>query len=394
MKTRKHITLDPAAVKDYHEKLTLNVIRENGTISSAELIRHTNLNKSTIFSILKELSSRQLIVSSGKGDATEKGGVRPSLWDLNGDAWYAIGLDVEIGEISAVLLDLTGEVKRKKIYKVEIASTLNELVESITNVIRSIISENAIPEEKILGCCIAFTGIVDSQRGIILMSGILFDLNLHVLDGLKERFAFPIVLENNANAAAIGEKWIGQGKYKNNFMAVLIEFDMAIAGLGIGIILNGNLYRGASYSAGELYPYMPNLRQLIDIVRPRFHEGAFLKNYISTPEELSIGRLIEFAKQGDEIALLIFSMLGKKVGDIISPAIALLNPDTVIITGMLAELNDLIIRPMENAILMNVLAFTSNSLHIAASRHEHYSVAIGAASLVLSSFFMLPMSNY
>lgn len=394
MKTRKHFTLDPAAVKGYHEKLTLNVIREKSVISSSELIKITNLNKSTIFSILKELSGRSLIVSTGKGAATEKGGVRPTLWKLNADAFYSIGIDVEIGEMTAVIVDLTGEIINKNIYKVEVSSNLDELVESIMFVIKCIISDSGIAEEKILGCGIAFTGIVDYLRGIVVMSGVLFNLNLQLLDKLKHRFSFPILLENNANAAAIGEKWIGQGKNKNNFLVLLIEFDKNVAGLGIGIILEGNIYRGASFSAGELYPHMPNLRQLIDIVRPRFPEGSMLKDYISSPEGLDVNSLIEMARQGDEIALLIFSMFGRKVGEIIAPAIALLNPDTLIISGTIAELGDIIIDPIENAIQMNVLAVTSNALKIVAGESQHFSVAVGAASLVLSNFFKLPMSNY
>ncbi|MGE5430962.1 MAG: ROK family transcriptional regulator [Syntrophomonadaceae bacterium] len=394
MKTRKHLTLAPAAVKGYHEKLTLNIIRENNVISSSELIKITNLNKSTIFSILKELAGRSLIVSDGKGEATEKGGVRPALWKLNADAYYSIGIDVEIGEMTAVILDLTGEAVIKKRYKVDVSNNLDELVESIISVINSIISESAVEETKILGCCIAFTGIVDYLRGIVVMSGVLFNLNLQLLEKMKHRFSFPILLENNANAAAIGEKWIGQGKNKNNFLVLLIELDRNVAGLGIGIILEGNVYRGASFSAGELYPHMPNLRQLIDIVRPKFPEGKILKDFISSPEDLDVNSLIEMARQGDEIALLIFSMFGRKVGEIIAPSIALLNPDTLIITGTIAELGSIIINPIENAIQMNVLAVTSNALKIAAGKSQQFSVAVGAASLVLSNFFKLPMSNY
>ncbi|MGE5350690.1 MAG: ROK family protein [Acidobacteriota bacterium] len=394
MKTRKHLTLDPAAVKGYHEKLTLNVIRENSVISSSELKRITNLNKSTIFSILKELALRELIVSIGKGEATEKGGVRPALWKLNSGAFYAIGIDVEIGEMTAVILDLSGEAVKKNIYKVNVSNNLEELVESIIFVINSIISDSRVPEEKILGCCIAFTGIVDYLRGIVVMSGVLFNLNLQLLERLKHRFSFPLLVENNANAAAIGEKWTGQGKNKNNFLVLLVEFDLNVAGLGIGIILEGNVYRGASFSAGELYPHMPNLRQLIDMVRPRFSEGKILKDYISSPENLDVNTLIEMAREGDDIALLIFSMFGRKVGEIIAPSIALLNPDTLIITGTIAELGEIIIDPIENAIQMNVLAVTSNALKIVPGRNRQFSVAVGAASLVLSNFFKLPMSSY
>jgi predicted NBD/HSP70 family sugar kinase len=184
------------------------------------------------------------------------------------------------------------------------------------------------------------------------------------------------------------------GKYKSNFLVVLVEFDINVSGLGIGIILEGNIYRGASFSAGELYPHMPNLRQLIDMVRPRFSEGKKLKDYITNPEELDVDKMSRFTKEGDEIATLIFSMLGRRIGEIIAPAVALFNPDTLIITGNISELGSIIIKPIENSILMNVLSVTSNPLNITASKNQQFAVAIGAASLILSNFFKLPMSNF
>jgi N-acetylglucosamine repressor len=97
--------------------------------------------------------------------------------------------------------------------------------------------------------------------------------------------------------------------------------------------------------------------------------------------------LIEAAKQGDKIARLIFAMIGNVVGHTISPAIALLNPDTLVITGDITELEDIVIDSVRKEIELNVLSITSNSLDIIVDSHHHYSVAVGAASLVLEDFF-------
>jgi N-acetylglucosamine repressor len=161
--------------------------------------------------------------------------------------------------------------------------------------------------------------------------------------------------------------------------------------LGIGIIIEGELYRGASFCAGELFPHLPTLKEILASVRCRFIEGKILKNYISSPELIDIEVLLEAAKQGDEIAVLAIAKIGDMVGQTIAPAIALLNPDSLIITGVVAGLEDVLVESVKKAIDMKVLSVTSSALTITVDRHHHYSVAVGAAALILENYFRLPV---
>jgi len=392
MDEKNLLSFHARVVKDINEQLVLKLIQEHEIISSSDLVKITGMRPSTIFNILKELSAKSFVSFYGKGESTKKGGKKPYIWTLNKDAAYVIGLDIEVGEITSVVLDFSGGIIAKKNIKFDIGRTVEELAENIIKVVNDTIALNNIDRDRILGVGIAFAGIVDYQNGIVIMSSVLPEMNFPLLEKLSG-LPFHVLIENNANAAALGLKWNGNDKTKTNYLTILVEIDQNVSGLGIGIVINDELYRGASYSAGELYPHLPTLKEILSSIRSRFVESDILVNYSSSLESIDVEFLLETAKKGDKIARLAFSMIGNIVGQTIAPAVALLNPDTLIITGVVSELEDVLIDAVRKEIEMRVISITSNSLNIIADKYHHYSVAVGAASLILEDFFGLPISR-
>ena len=391
MSKKKLLSFHARVVKDINEQLVLKLIQEHQVISSSDLVKITGMRPSTIFNILKVLSSKSFVSFYGKGESTNKGGKKPYIWTLNKEAAYVIGLDIEVGEMTSVILDFSGGIVAKKIIKLETGRTVDELASTIIKVVNEIIAENKIKKEKILGLGVAFAGIVDYKKGIVTMSSVLPEMNFPLLEKLSS-LPFPVLIENNANAAAVGLKWNGDGKVKKNYLIILVEIDKNVSGLGIGIVINGELYHGSSYCAGELYPHLPALKEILSTIRSRFTESEILSKYSSSLDSIDIELLLDAAKQGDPIAKLVFSMIGSIVGQTIATAVAILNPDTLIITGVVSELKDVVIDAIRKEIEMRVISVTSNTLNIIADKYHHYSVAVGAASLVLDDFFSLPIS--
>lgn len=379
-----------SVVKDINEQVVLKHILEHGIISSSELVKITGMRPSTIFNILKELSSRDLVCFNGKGDSTEKGGKKPYTWILNKDAAYVIGIDIEVGEMTAVVLDFCGGIIAKNTIQINIGRTVDELGKAIITVVEEIIVETKIDVDKILGLGVAFAGIVDYKTGVVIMSSVMPEMNFPLLDKLKD-LPFPVFIENNANAAAIGLKWRDKDKTKKNFLSILVEIDKSVSGLGIGIVVNGRLYHGASFCAGELHTNLPTLKELLATIRSRFVESEIFCNYTSSLGAIDMKFLLDAAKKGDPIANRLFSMIGGVVGQTIAPAIGLLNPDTIVITGMVSEIEDVLIDSIRKAIEMRVLSFTTNALTITTDKKYHYSVSLGAAALVLEDYFRLPL---
>ena len=390
MTRKKLLSFRARVVKDINEQLVLKLIQENEIISSTNLVKITGMRPSTIFNILKELSKKSLVSFYGKGESTDKGGKKPYLWKLNKDAAYVIGLDIEVGEMTSVILDFSGKVIAKKTIKLETGKTIDQLAHNIIKVVNITINEHNIAKGKVLGLGVAFAGVVDNLNGIVIMTSVLPEMYFPLLEKL-DSLPFPTIIENNANAAAVGLKWNEHDKTKRNFLTILLEIDKNVSGLGIGIIIDGELYRGSSFCAGELYPHLPTLTEILSTIRSRFVDGEILKDYVSSPEKVDIEVIIDAAKKSDEIAKLTISKIGDFVGQTIAPAVALLNPDTVIITGILSELEEILIDSIRKSIEMRVISINSNTLNIVADKYHHYSVAIGAASLILENYFRLPV---
>lgn len=389
MNAKKLLSFRSSVVKDVNEQLVLRLIQEHGIISSSELVKITSMRPSTIFNILKALSEKSFVLFHSKGQSTKKGGKRPFNWTLNKEAAYVVGLDIEVDEMTLVVLDFSGSIVARKIIKLETGRTADELTGNIIKMVNEIIAENEIEQKKVLGLGVAFAGIVDVENGIVALSSVLPDMNLALLEKLAS-LPFPVLIENNANAAAIGLKWKSDNKFGKNYLSILLEIDKNVHGLGIGIIINGELYRGASFCAGELYPHLPNLKEILSTFRSRFHESEILGKHVTSFELMDIEFLLNAAKNGDKIAQLIFSRIGHLVGKTVAPAVALLNPDTLIITGIVSELEDVIIEAIRNEIEMGVISLTNNALNIIADKNYQYAVAVGAASLILENFFRVP----
>ena len=394
MHRKKLLSFHARVVKDINEQLVLKLIQEHGIISSTELVNITGMRPSTVFNILKELSSKSFVSFYGKGDSTKKGGKKPYIWTLKKDSAYAIGLDIEVGEISAVVLDFSGGIIAKENIKIETSSSADELAKNIIKIVKGVITLNKIDENKILGVGIAIAGIVDYGKGIVAMSSVLPEMNVPLLKKLNG-LPYNVLIENNANASALGLKWHenGNNKPKRNYLTILAEIDKNVSGLGIGIVINNEIYRGSSYCAGELYPHLPTLTEILTTVRTKFTESDILKDYTSSLESIDINFLVEAAKKGDKIARSVFAIIGHFVGQTIAPAVGLLNPDTLIITGVISEIEDVLIESVRKEIEMRVVSMISDSLSIIADKYHLYSVAVGAASLVLEDFFKLPINR-
>lgn len=383
-------TGDLKLVKSINDRLVLNLIRVNKILSSSDLVRITGMRPSTIFNILKDMAAQSLVVNLGKGESTEKGGKKPYLWSLNNKAAYTLGVDVEVGELTAVVLDFGADIVAKKIYKIDKFEALDELVHHITVIVDDILSESMIDRSKVVGLGVAVAGIVDNSTDLVVMTDVFQEMNVPMLEALRKHYSFPVTVENNANASAVGDKWVGVARESKNSMTVLMEFDRNVHGIGVGIIINEELYRGSSYCAGELNLPMPDLVEMLTTVRGKIRNGPLIRQYDSSPASIDTRIMIDAAKKGDPVALSLFRRLGYLVGRRIAGIIAALNPDMLIISGDLAELEGLIIAPVKEAIETETLSTTSDILKVVTSSHGHYSVAVGAASIILEAHFKVP----
>lgn len=240
----------------YNIRIVLETIRLHGPLSRVEIARRTQLTAQTVTNITKKLLEAGLIIES---DRLQEGRGAPSiLLKLRQDAAFSIGLDFDKDHLTGVLVDLSGRIRQRESIDLDFP-TPEEGMERMTAITDSLIHKEGISRELVWGVGVGLPGPLIISKGSVVTNianpQFLPGWNhVPVVQILGDRLGLPIFLENNASAAAVGERWYGEGQHIGTFFYVFFG-----AGLGGGLIVNGQLYSGFTGNAGEI-GYFPATR--------------------------------------------------------------------------------------------------------------------------------------
>lgn len=389
-------TGDIRLIKDINERVILNLIREHKLISGAQLANITGMQASTIAKLLRTLQAKSLILNRGKGESTFKGGKRPFLWSLNNDVGYVIGIefigvDAVIDQAIGVLLDIEGNIIHSNHFINPSLEEPTDLADLAVNVVNDLLAFKNNDLSNVLGLGIGIGGIVDAKQGNILTTpAVMQQTNIPLKKMLEARFNFPVFIDNNAKAAAQGEKWLGGGRGVEDFVMAVVYSDRGVGGIGIGLVLRNELFYGTNFAAGELNRTLPPLEFELRAKHSQLADGHIVKQYLNATEKINTRILMDAAKEGDVFALDYFNRLGYKIGQILLPVVGIINPVKIIIEGEVAELRELLTTPMKEAIDREANFISSSALQIEPGSHGTLSVSIGAASIILNDIFRMP----
>ncbi len=234
--------------KAFNHRIVFETIRLNGPISRADIARATNLTAQTVSNIVGRLLKRNLIME-GKRLQKKRGAPSVTL-DINPKGAYSIGLDFNRDHLTGILVDLAGNLIEKKYFKVD-----DPTPETSLDLMASTVHQLYSGEYKdcvLSGIGVGFPGPIQVNRdntvsNVVNPKAFTHWKNVPVVKLLSQHIDAPIFMENNASAAALGERWYGVGRNISSFL-----YSFFGVGLGGGIILNGQLYEGANDNAGEL----------------------------------------------------------------------------------------------------------------------------------------------
>lgn len=221
----------------------LSLIRKQGTASRAQLAKQTGLSRTTVSSVVNDLLEEGICREIGLEPSN---GGRPAIMiALNPNARYAVGVNIEGRTIRAGLVDLKASALSLQEREIDCRNT-RAMLDSVAAAIQEVMSD--APREKVIGVGIGVTGLVDSETGTVIVASHLGLSDFPFRRALAEAlpFSVPILIDNDANAAALGERYYGAGRGFDNL--VYIEFG---TGIGAGIIIDGRIYAGAHGIAGE-----------------------------------------------------------------------------------------------------------------------------------------------
>ena len=226
--------------------LVLDAIRMAGTISRVELTETTGLTSATISTTVRRLVDEGLVVESGHSAST--GGKRRILLRLEPSARYAVGVNLDHAGLHFAVTDLSGAVVTAGSLRGATTAEPQAALEALVRDVDAALDASGIARTKVLGLGLVSPGAIHLPAGMSFLPPFLQPWAGLPVQQILERLAgWPVLLENDATAAAIGEYWAGGAGYPTAFGALFLG-----TGIGSGVIVNGAVYRGASSNSGEI----------------------------------------------------------------------------------------------------------------------------------------------
>ncbi|HHU50558.1 MAG TPA: ROK family protein [Firmicutes bacterium] len=374
-------TINQELMRNINKELVFRCIKDNLIISKKIIAEKLGLSTTTVATIINELLAGNKIQSCGSAKST--GGRKSILYEVNPTSGYAVGIDLQVDQIVYVLLDFAGNVVSTK--KTDLTDKSEWAVAAVLNKeIPEFVVENGISMEKILGIGLGVPGTVHGQSEIIEFAPNLEWENVNLRSLLKCKT--PIIVENEANAAALGEKGFGVGRNVANMVYVSVGM-----GVGCGIIIDHKLFSGTSFNAGEFghmtvepdgLPCKCGKRGCWEVYASN---NAALNLYAAKSGEYFdkfedfIQRLMVGEKIASEVADHIAKYLGVGIGNIVNG----LNPQLVVIGGKITETGDMIYDKILQQIKYHTLRRSMTELEIQFSALNSKASAMGAAGRVL-----------
>lgn len=379
-------TGDLSLVKKINKSLVLDFIRTHSPISRARIAELSGLTKATVSSLVNELIESHLTYEIGVGQSS--GGRKPMMLLFNGKAGFAIGIDLGVNYIFTALTDLNGAILEE--YRV---SHRNESVEQVfaklTQSIREMISRAPESTYGIVGIGIGIPGISDEEGNVLFAPNLGWD-HVPLQSMLEEAFDIPVVIDNEANTGAVGEKQFGVGQSASHLVYISIGM-----GIGTGIIINHELYRGSSGFSGELGHMSIHFdgRKCpcgnYGCWELYASEHALLEQArtVLGIEDITVEALLKLADEGDAEAVRLFERLAYYLSAGIVSIINGFNPESIIIGGRLADAQKWLRGPMLEALEKRSLPYPRAQLNVQFSELGIRATILGACSFAITKFF-------
>jgi len=369
-------------IREHNAKLVLNLLREEGSLSRAQLSRRSGLAPSALTRQVRHLLDREIVVETGK--QSSQGGRRGVLLSLNSEHAFAVGVKVERTRLLTALVNLEGKILNSQELDLDGDVSPEPLVRAIGR------SVATVCKGELLGVGVAVSGFVDPFSGHDYYSPILGWHDVPFQAMLQSALDCPIWIENDVNALALAESWFGAGRGANDFVCVTVG-----EGVGAGLVLNNSLYRGTHGGAGELghtcvqpegLPCRCGQRGCLETLA----SDSFLKAAADRLAISGIAELASLARAGSKEAIEPFQIMGRSLGAGVVTLVNLLNPERIVLGGERMDVFDLFFEPFREFVESRTFPHEAADLEILPWELDAAGFVIGAATLPIASFFQLP----
>ncbi len=383
------------------ELAVLRLIHRKNDVSRVELIELTGFSAGLITGITQALIGKQLVTESpGRPSAA---GRKPLALRVRPNAAYVVGVDLGSFYLRVVVTDILGNLVHKLRTETSLSQGREKVLDKTFTAVHKAINECGIPKEAIGGIGMAHSGIIDSATGVVLSyprPGQMTEWkNVPLQKMLEQEFAVPCVLEDSVRAIALAERCFGIGTNLEDF--VYIDVGM---GIGAGIFLNGNLYKGFGGGAGELghmtveengplcccgnngcLEMMASCAAIIHAARSAIKQGvdSKIRELVAGDlEQVSIEIIAEAAQENDSLAFRVFHDAVSHIGVALADVVNLLNPGVVVFGGPLFRAAPYLLESLKRVIKQRALERSANQVQLRVSNLGSEAGALGAARAI------------
>ena len=314
---------------------------------------------------------------------------------------YYVGIDFGGTGIKVGIIDENGKILIKDSFVTDPQKSGDEIVKHIAECTQKVMDDSKLPQENILGIGIGSPGLLNPETGQLKIVTNIPNLNdIYLTKGISDYLNKPAFLDNDVNTMSLGEFYYGSGKGKKNVIALTVG-----TGVGGGIILNGELYRGTTFTAGEIghmsidrdgkycscgnygclerYVGKEGIIERFEIYKSKGIETSidkYLEDGKITPKAISMA-----AKDGDKISIEVLKETGEILGHAIASLVNILNPEMIIIGGGISNAGDLLMEPIRMGMLKHAYTIPASAVEIVRAQLGNDAGLVGSASLAVAN---------
>lgn len=400
------MTGKPRILKENNRRLVLHFMRASGAVSVAEISEHVGLSKTTVMKIIDYLVRTDIVLTAGKGQSTEEGGKKPTLFQFNAKAGYVIAVHIFIDQIYSALMDLHTTILHDVSIPLGEDEALDVSLDAMARSCMQLMDQAGIDATALIGIGIGTHGITNTRDGILYVSPHFpsWGTNIPLKALLEKRLPFtvPIILENNCRVQAIAEKTRGVAMDRKNIIAV-----EAGSGLGSGIIVKDEIKRGEHYLAGEIghmvinphavercacggkgcFEVMVSTKRLLRLAQDQYAEFPKSTIFREGPEGVTAEAIFDAANRGDILARELMDDIIAWFAVGFSNVIVMYDPEIIIIQGIYTKAGDYFLENLRQRVNAISLVRIRKDVQIEFSRFGKERGVIGSAAYIISEYF-------
>jgi predicted NBD/HSP70 family sugar kinase len=356
---------DPSSLRALNRRVVLDHVRRIGPISRKRLVELTGLSAASITGVTAELIEDQWLIEQSVGEAGSSGGRRPIFMDINYEAHYAVGLQLNGHRLEGVITDLSLKVLA------HLSEDLTEhdpvrVTAQIAALCKRLHKRAKVSSDDVIGIGIGLSGVIDALHGIAVHAPVLAWRHVNIAQLVGEKTGLPVWVDNDVNSFAAAERLFGHAKHASNFLAIAIGH-----GLGAAIICNGEIHRGRDGGAGEFGHNKIRVggRRCScgqqGCLEAYTIEPALLAQFVARhPKKkgIAIPELVQLAEGGHQGALETLQTAGALLGLHLSYLVNAFNPELIVVAGEGAVLGPMYFEPLRETLRTRAFDGLANEL--------------------------------